>query len=115
MHSEFEVMEIFGQCVLLSDERKNRNEIQSRFAEVQLYFYDIRGSDDDPEMPCVVESKPVQVNYVGTIISLKPLLDYSEEYKIIGDLDLHYPGESWKLEEYVQFESLTPKPVKFAR
>jgi len=115
MCNKFEILEIFNQLVLLNSVRINRNEIQSRFPDVKLYFYDLRGNDDDPEIPCVVESKPVQVNYVGTIISLKPLLDYSEKYKIIGDLDLHYSGENWKLEEYVQFESLTPKPVKLDR
>jgi len=112
MHDELEVIEIFRQCVLLSEERINRNEIQSQVPDIQLYFYDIRGDDNDPGMPCVVESKLVRVNYVGTVISLKPLLDDSEEYKFIGDLDLHYPGESRKLEEYVQLESLTPKSAK---
>jgi len=115
MRYEFEVAEMFGECILLSDTRINRNEIQSQVPNIQLYFYDIRGDDDDPGMPCVVESKPVRVNYVGTVISLKPLLRDSEEYKIIGDLDLHYPGESWQLEKYIHINDPTLYPIKFER
>jgi len=115
MDKEFNVTDVFEECVLVSYTRIDKKAIQAQFSDVPLYFYDMRGSDDDPEMPCVIENKPVWVNFVGTLISLKPLLDCTEEYKLIGDMDLHFSGENWDLQKFVRGQIVGSMPITFNR
>ena len=72
---KYQEVEIFDVPALFSNGR-----ITSADIPEGMYCYDLRGSDDDPGMPIMVESH-VAVNHAGSIITAKPL-DLGEDGRL---------------------------------
>jgi len=65
----YETAELFGHTILLYGGRlflDEKEKLQSQFPG-KLYFYELRGSDDDPGYPVTVEHR-VYFNFVDTIL-----------------------------------------------
>lgn len=73
--TKYQEVEIFDMPALFSNGRVT----PADFPE-GMYCYDLRGSDDDPGMPVMVENHVV-VNHAGSIITAKPL-DLGEEGRL---------------------------------
>lgn len=73
--TKYQEVEIFDIPALFSNGRVTSADIPEG-----MYCYDLRGSDDDPGMPVMVESHVV-VNHAGSIITAKPL-DLGEEGRL---------------------------------
>ena len=73
--TKYQEIEIFDVPALFSNGRVTPADIPEG-----MYCYDLRGSDDDPGMPVMVENHVV-VNHAGSIITAKPL-DLSEEGRL---------------------------------
>ena len=73
--TKYQEVEIFDMPALFSNGRVTPADIP-----VGMYCYDLRGSDDDPGMPVLVETLVV-VNHAGSIITAKPL-DLGEEGRL---------------------------------
>lgn len=72
---KYQEVEIFDVPALFSNGRVTSADIPEG-----MYCYDLRGSDDDPGMPIMVESH-VAVNHAGSIIAAKPL-DLGEDGRL---------------------------------
>ena len=72
---KYQEVEIFDVPALFSNGRITPADIPEG-----MYCYDLRGSDDDPGMPIMVESH-VAVNHAGSIITAKPL-DLGEDGRL---------------------------------
>ena len=72
---KYQEVEIFDVPALFSNGRVSSADIPEG-----MYCYDLRGSDDDPGMPIMVESH-VAVNHAGSIITAKPL-DLGEDGRL---------------------------------
>ena len=72
---KYQEVEIFDVPALFSNGRVTSADIPEG-----MYCYDLRGSDDDPGMPIMVESH-VAVNHAGSIITAKPL-DLGEDGRL---------------------------------
>ena len=73
--TKYQEVEIFDMPALFSNGRVTPADIPEG-----MYCYDLRGSDDDPGMPVMVENHVV-VNHAGSIITAKPL-DLGEEGRL---------------------------------
>lgn len=73
--TKYQEVEIFDIPALFSNGRVTPADIPEG-----MYCYDLRGSDDDPGMPVMVENHVV-VNHAGSIITAKPL-DLGEEGRL---------------------------------
>ena len=73
--TKYQEVEIFDVPALFSNGRVTPADIPEG-----MYCYDLRGSDDDPGMPVMVENHVV-VNHAGSIITAKPL-DLGEEGRL---------------------------------
>ena len=73
--TKYQEVEIFDIPALFSNGRITPADIPEG-----MYCYDLRGSDDDPGMPVMVENHVV-VNHAGSIITAKPL-DLGEEGRL---------------------------------
>lgn len=73
--TKYQEVEIFDIPALFSNGRVTPADIPEG-----MYFYDLRGSDDDPGMPVTVENHVV-VNHAGSIITAKPL-DLGEDGRL---------------------------------
>ena len=85
--TKYQEVEIFDVPALFSNGRVTPADIPEG-----MYCYDLRGSDDDPGMPVMVENHVV-VNHAGSIITAKPL-DLSEEGRLVftEDEGLNFVG-----------------------
>ncbi len=72
---KYQEVEIFDVPALFSNGRITPADIPEG-----MYCYDLRGSDDDPGMPIMVENH-VAVNHAGSIITAKPL-DFGEDGRL---------------------------------
>ena len=73
--TKYQEVEIFDIPALFSNGRVTPADIPEG-----MYCYDLRGSDDDPGMPVMVENHVV-VNHAGSIITAKPL-DLGEDGRL---------------------------------
>jgi hypothetical protein len=73
--TKYQEVEIFDVPALFSNGRVTPADIPGG-----MYCYDLRGSDDDPGMPIMVENH-VAVNHAGSIITAKPL-DLGEDGRL---------------------------------
>ena len=73
--TKYQEVEIFDIPALFSNGRVTPADIPEG-----MYCYDLRGSDDDPGMPIMVENH-VAVNHAGSIITAKPL-DLGEDGRL---------------------------------
>ena len=73
--TKYQEVEIIAMPALFSNGRVTPADIPEG-----MYCYDLRGSDDDPGMPVMVENHVV-VNHAGSIITAKPL-DLGEEGRL---------------------------------
>ncbi len=73
--TKYQEVEIFDIPALFSNGRVTPADIPEG-----MYCYDLRGSDDDPGMPVMVENH-VLVNHAGSIITAKPL-DLGEDGRL---------------------------------
>ena len=73
--TKYQEVEIFDIPALFSNGRVTPADIPE-----EMYCYDLRGSDDDPGMPVMVENHVV-VNHAGSIITAKPL-DLGEDGRL---------------------------------
>ena len=73
--TKYQEVEIFDIPALFSNGRVTPADIPEG-----MYCYDLRGSDDDPSMPVMVENHVV-VNHAGSIITAKPL-DLGEDGRL---------------------------------
>ena len=73
--TKYQEVEIFDMPALFSNGRVTPADIPEG-----MHCYDLRGSDDDPGMPVMVENHVV-VNHAGSIITAKPL-DLGEEGRL---------------------------------
>lgn len=73
--TKYQEVEIFDIPALFSNGRVTPADIPEG-----MYCYDLRGSDDDPGMPVMVENHVV-VNHAGSIITVKPL-DLGEDGRL---------------------------------
>jgi len=73
--TKYQEVEIFDVPALFSNGRVTPTDIPEG-----MYCYDLRGSDDDPGMPIMVENH-VAVNHAGSIITAKPL-DLGEDGRL---------------------------------
>ena len=73
--TKYQEVEIFDIPALFSNGRVTPADIPEG-----MYCYDLRGSDDDPGMPVMVENHVV-VNHAGSIITAKPV-DLGEEGRL---------------------------------
>lgn len=77
------------KLALFTNERVNRKDLPEG-----LYAYDLRGADDDPGKPAVLESS-VSVNHAGTVITSEPLelpergyIELEDGLDFIGDMEI---------------------------
>jgi len=77
LREPLDVVELNGRKMLLAY-RAVANAARTEYAGRGLYFYDLRGGDDDPGEPVCVE-KHVAVNYCGTLITDAPIADIEGE------------------------------------
>ena len=73
--TKYQEVEIFDMPALFSNGRVTPADIPEG-----MYCYDLRGSDDDPGMPVMVENHVV-VNHAGSIITAKPV-DLGEDGRL---------------------------------
>ena len=85
--TKYQEVEIFDIPALFSNGRVTPADIPEG-----MYCYDLRGSDDDPGMPVMVENHVV-VNHAGSIITAKPL-DLGEDGRLAltEDEELNFVG-----------------------
>ena len=85
--TKYQEAEIFDVPALFSNGRVTPADIPEG-----MYCYDLRGSDDDPGMPLMVENHVV-VNHAGSIITAKPL-DLGEDGRLVltEDEGLNFVG-----------------------
>ena len=85
--TKYQEVEIFDIPALFSNGRVTPADIPEG-----MYCYDLRGSDDDPGMPVMVENHVV-VNHAGSIITAKPL-DLGEDGRLVltEDEGLNFVG-----------------------
>lgn len=91
-NGEYQEVEVFEVPALFSNGRIAEDGVPERF-----YRYDLRGSDEDPGDPVVVENH-VTVNHAGSILAAHPLpipkrgfLNLGEELKFTGRVST--PGQ----------------------
>jgi len=96
----FEVVELFGERILVADQRIRQEERESLFSKYPVYLYCFRGSDYDLGIPVSLEHR-VLVNFTGTVISKTKLLDEKTEFKSISDMDLNFLSEEMSIQEYL--------------
>lgn len=80
---ELQRFEIFGEQALFTEMHKS--DIDMLQGIDKLYRYDLRHGDDD-SYPVTLETD-VLVNRFGTIFTMKPMLEHSMEYRVIGEDD----------------------------
>ena len=111
MTEKFEEITIFGIHGLFSNGRLVDAEIPDG-----LYRYDLRGSDDDPGDPVVVE-KTVVVNHAASVITGKPLnLGDSGCLYLMDDEDdegLNFTGALLTVKEFIRDEKIRDLWVEF--
>ena len=92
----FELMEMFGQRVLFTNMRVDRDTVPQ-----DLYVYEVRHDDDCTGEIC--EIKPfVMVNHWGTMICKEPIeLDPKRNSRFVDKNDYSYLGDDVKLDEYI--------------
>lgn len=101
---EYEAITLFDKPALLTSSRVKRDTLPEG-----LYCYDLRGSDDDPGRPAVLEAS-VRVNHAGTIITSEPIELPETGYIELGEEGLGFlDGEDVSLRE---FFNLAPKIMK---
>ncbi len=93
MQGKQEVVELFGTTALFFNERVRQEDVPDG-----LYRYDLRGLDEDPGEPALVEDH-VAVNHAGTILTAKPLDIPKEGYLVLGG-ELNFTGDEMTLEEF---------------
>lgn len=93
---DFELIELFGDKGLFTNERVRADEIPSG-----LFKYDLRGSDDDPGRIKYLE-RNVWVNHAGTIIMANPI-HFSSDFIDVED-EINFVGEPCTLDEFVRKE-----------
>ncbi len=98
---EYEHVELFGKPALFTDSRI------SRFTVPQGWFcYDLRGSDDDPGEPIMVENHVV-VNHAGTILTPTDLkLEQHKDNRIRIKDGLNFLDECLTLEQFCEEHGL---------
>ena len=95
-----------GKLALFSNERVNRDDLPEG-----LFAYDLRGADDDPGKPAVLENS-VSINHAGTIITSSPVdltehgyIELADGLDFIGEMEI-------SLREFLQSAHPEQKIVK---
>ncbi|MCC8168786.1 MAG: ssDNA-binding domain-containing protein [Oscillospiraceae bacterium] len=99
-------VELFGEKALFSNER-----IKSVDIPDGLYRYDLRGSDDDPGIPCAIEEH-VGVNHAGCVITSEPI-DIAEIGYIPIQDELNFLGSEKGMREFLSEQH--PDKAKLSR
>lgn len=95
-NEEYQEVEIFEVPALFSNGRIAEENVPEGF-----YRYDLRGSDDDPGDPVVVENH-VTVNHAGTILAAHPLPIPERGFLNLGE-ELNFAGGMSTPEQFRQF------------
>ena len=103
----FELVRIFGKDALLCTDRSVLLHAICDTRMTPWFNYDLRGSDNDPEMPATVELFPVHVNYCGAIITKEELIfpkngDGSDCYIELKSGDLQCCGAMVSAESFMK-------------
>ena len=89
----FERIELFGKPALFTNSRIDISSVPPGF-----FCYSLRGSDDDPGRPVILE-KYVGVNHAGTVLSPKEIKIPDSGYRWLGD-GLNFLGETIRLQQF---------------
>ena len=100
---QYEQVEIFGQPALFSNKRVDRSKLPE-----DLFCYDLRGSNDDPGKPSILESF-VAVNRAGSIITASEIELPEKGYLDLND-SLNFLSEESSLRAF--YEKAHPDKVE---
>jgi hypothetical protein len=105
---DFEHIELFGKPALFTNSRIDRVTVPGN-----LYCYDLRGSDNDPDRPVTVENK-VGVNHAGTVLTIEPVTIPEEGYKRLRG-KINFLGEHLDIPSFCEEHGIEylPDPRRF--
>lgn len=104
MTEEFEHIELFGKPALFTNARVDTHTVPDGW-----HVYDLRGSDNDPGSPCMLEILVV-VNHAGSIVVPEPIsFPDNQDYREIGDA-LDFLGDEITLTEFCTQHGLKTPP-----
>lgn len=83
----FELVELFGEPVLFTDLRIDRDTVPDG-----LYLYELRHKDEDWGDPCEL-ARSIAVNYFGSVLTSDPFQLPPEGWLPIKDDDFDYTGD----------------------
>ena len=116
LEERYEVVDIFGQTVLLGDFKIDRKTVPNGW-----FCYELCGSYEDPGTPATLKPFAV-INHVGTILAPESIwIDKEKGFREL-DCEMEFFGEQTTIAEFceecgfevpqVQYEAYTPRPAR---